>query len=232
MSRIFQRKIKSLLSFLCFSSLLSPGIVAEASYSSSTLRLNDIKLFSEDFLIQENFISRREDDNASRGECEVAEGNGFRLTALVPLASSRIRPLTTSSHPTFWVYSPYTTSENTIINFALYNRSDTSQANPIYETNLSNIEAGIIRIPMPSSAPHLIEGNEYEWFFEVYCDDTSPNYVIGNIIFVDNLTNIELAWYDRVTELANRLNNGQMHEWLSLLESVGLEFLADQEISN
>jgi hypothetical protein len=233
---------KVLLSFLFVNlSLFSGQLSTEANIS----RLKDnqsfldqshpkINLDSHTQVTNETILlskDRREGNLVSRDVCAIEEGYPLPMMALVPPETLGLIPSSTSAHPTFWVYSPYAVSSDSesesLAKFAIYDVSDPEQGDAIFETDIANISPGITEISLPDSAPDLVAGHEYEWFFEVYCDDTSPDYVIGSVALVGTPDSTEEPWYDRITDVARRLrdnpNDSSVRtEWQTLLEEIDL----------
>lgn len=162
--------------------------------------------------------------------------------------------LTVSAHPTILVQVPYL-PEATVY-FGLQNEDGTEV---LYTTEfeLINEQAGIVGLQVPSTAPPLEAGQTYMWQLALV---SSCGEGIGEIqlitngwlertLHADSLTSIEQVplrdrpalyaeagvWQEMVSSLAElRLqnpNDGELNEtWASLMESVGLEDLANEPI--
>jgi hypothetical protein len=207
----------------------------------------------------------------SRGSCLASTK---RLTALIPVLQStpnqsrhpaleRIAPgsivgLSTASHPTFWVYLPYSLPPEGKIEFVLKDDQDKI----IYETNLSKSGAapGVVGFQLPETVPALKENGRYKWFVSVYCntddgldDPAGAIYVSGWVerVALDPSLKRQLAqatpdqksrlyaqadiWYEAVTELAElrrqNPNDATLKaQWDELLQSIGLEGIAAEPI--
>ena len=179
----------------------------------------------------------------SRGPCSSPDMPP--LTALTPKNSTG---LTLSRSPSFWFYIPYTLSSDHLIEFVLKDEYD----NTIYTTRSTGTEIapGITSLYLPSDVV-LEVNNDYEWYFLVYCDAHNLErfvYVNGIVRRVERpdletllastpsqdhagLYAGEGIWYDALTQLAEQLRSttqdGHLNgDWLSFLQSVGLEHLA------
>lgn len=139
--------------------------------------------------------------------------------------------LTTSDRPVFWIYVPYTPEEASS-GFISLQQGD----NAIYEGTFSlasaseSVTPGVVGIQLPTSAPSLVAGQEYDWFIDINCvmaidnskvsDDTpeSLDGLVQRVEVSDDLANdlsqaqtgLEVVaaygrhhiWYDWLTELA------------------------------
>ncbi|MBD2103988.1 DUF928 domain-containing protein [Leptolyngbya sp. FACHB-261] len=100
------------------------------------------------------------------------------LTALIP---STNLALTVASHPTFWVYIPYSATPNNSVEFVLQDE----QYQDLYRAQLPEAfqSPGIVSISLPLTEAPLETGKRYYWYFLVYCDDpertTEPAFVTG-----------------------------------------------------
>ncbi|HEY9613187.1 DUF928 domain-containing protein [Allocoleopsis sp.] len=143
---------------------------------------------------------------ASRGMCP---STNKRLTALVPIISATpdrsqnpiltatpagsVLGLTVASHPTFWVYSPYSLTSEHSVEFILQD----DQGNVIYQTSLSASVStpGVVGFKLPDSVPPLQVNKRYNWFFSIACDrkpEETPNEL-------DEPTKIVVsAWVERI----------------------------------
>jgi hypothetical protein len=192
------------------------------------------------------------DSSGSRGDC-IAKS--IPMTRLVGRESLN---LTVSSHPTVWVYVPYTAEEAPSGVFSLQDRAGTEE---IWETEfqLPNTP-GIVSITLPSNQPALDVDTTYRWYFELSCPTvngsdrhTSPASITGLVQRV-SLSNIEIQlnnvstaleraeiyaqngiWYETIDELANlrlrdRENSSLEQEWVELLNRQGLGQIAEEPI--
>ena len=173
---------------------------------------------------------------------------GPLLTLLMP---STNQGLTTSAHPTFWVYIPPTTAQSVFLKLEdEHNNYHYHTVLPISET------AGIRGFTLPETAPALEMDKTLKVSLAIMCGsmlDPSDPVVEGWIKRVapdtslspqhEQRTALELAafyvnqgiWFDALTILAN-LRQSQPHQetfdfaWEELLESVGLEALKDTTV--
>lgn len=192
---------------------------------------------------------RRTAGGASRGECQVTQP-AERLTALIPNTSVA---LTVSSTPTFWFYVPYSlTSENSV---ELVLKDD--QGNFVYQNKFSgkDVSSGIVSLSLPSTV-ELSTNQNYDWHFLIYCDKQNPEkfvYVNASIRQVEStglksqlstttkeerlmIYKQEKIWYDALNTTAKNLqtdpqNPKVQEDWFNLLQSVGLEHLADRSLN-
>jgi hypothetical protein len=168
----------------------------------------------------------------TRGDCKQTDKQTDKLlTALVP---EDAKGLTTAEYPVFWFYIPDTAEGIHSIEFSLHDRDEKTT---LYRTSLQLTKtAGVIGIPLPPSPEHALKVNEsYHWRFIVNCDqkETSENVLELNgwVTRVQPSPNIDIIWYDELTNLAKRYllepqNPEVKNAWTKLLKSVGLEGLA------
>jgi hypothetical protein len=160
---------------------------------------------------------------------------------------------TTKEHSTIWVYVPYDSQSISSSKFSLRNRED----EPIYETDLTLTGTpGIIRIPVPPTAPSLERGQWYQWylFVNVYCTPTTPaqqdsirGWVVREEPNAAMRAQLEKATpqqqailyakdsflYDALTTLAEVKNtNPSDDNWGKLLRDSGLEAIASEQMVN
>lgn len=192
------------------------------------------------------------DSGATRGDSLVSGDCASSSESLLPLVPSSVGGgYTTQARPTFWVYSPYSLSENSPVFFALMNEENL----PIHEARLPILEAGIYSIELPPSV-ELQLGNTYEWYVQVYCGDPDqmepPLFVsawstrVATPLAPEPPTQMspveessyyaeQLIWYDSLSILGHALRQESGDRdtveaaWDSLLElpSVQLEDLTD-----
>lgn len=196
--------------------------------------------------------SGRRQGGASRGTCDQVE----ELTALVPLVEDNVWGLTVSDHPTLWFNIPESLASGTTGEFILQDQEN----NYIHKTTiaLSEEKAGIINIPVPTTASPLEVGENYKWTFSVYCDPDNPSslvFVKGGLqrVSVDPAIASQLdtmpvldqstllasngIWHDALT----RLGQGRLADpeastlaqaWTDLLQRVDLEEIASEPLSS
>lgn len=186
--------------------------------------------------------SGRQRGGASRGPCREFE----TLTALVPGKNGIISGKTTSDRPTFWFYLPKQLTEQTPVEFVVYDSAN----NYIHRTNFTaaGTRSGLIKLTIPDTAKSLEVGKTYSWTFSIYCDPASPSKAVvveGTIQRVNpdpalqnrlqTATSIEQVslyaangiWFEALNILANlyQTNSGQKSiatAWVSLLQQAKL----------
>lgn len=197
--------------------------------------------------------------HAGSRSCGQSNGNPpshaeKRLVALVPAYqhsnSELVLGLTTSNDPTFWFYVPHRLTPKHEIEFVLKDDRD----NYLYKTKFSGsgTPPGIISLRLPSTVA-LETDRHYAWYFLIYCQSPTPaSYVNGLIRKVERphlknqlksatprervlLYAEQGIWYDALTE-SIQLRRSQAEndkfdrDWRSLLQSVGLERLAEKPL--
>ena len=180
---------------------------------------------------------------ASRNGCQVKDS--LTLTALMPETSVA---KTLAADPTFWFYVPHALTAKHTIEFVLKNDRD----DYVYQTKfVEKISPGIVSLSLPPTVTLKVD-RDYDWYFLIHCTPQNNKrfaYVNGTIRRVKpNLTNklktttpeerlffyaTEKLWYDAVTNLAQRAianpqNKSLKNDWHTLLQSVGLEKLAEK----
>jgi len=191
----------------------------------------------------------RREGAATRG-CVL--GHPSRLMALLPDTNLG---LTTEAYPTFFWYMPR--SQARFVEFSLYQTNQEGDRQLIYSSTLSvTSEAGIARVSLPthSGLPPLAVGQDYQWSVAIICN---PNNRRGDLrvdgwvhriepepdlaqalATADRSEQVSLyarhgIWFDAVAALAElQLAAPEDAElqgrWQELLESVGLEAIAEQ----
>lgn len=167
--------------------------------------------------------------------------------SLTALLSDTEQAYTLAERPTLLVYIPQTTAQQG----SLIIKNETEDY--YHETVVSlPSQPGIIGIKMPNNIPSLQSG-KYLWSFTVICGKTkrpSDPYVMGEIIKKDNNKLVEqlqkislkeqlasyqekLIWYDAIFSAAKlkTLEPEEQSTWYQLLESVGLQQIANQPIN-
>lgn len=177
------------------------------------------------------------------------------LTALAPIyqtqdSESVVWGLTTLENPHFWFYVPYQLTSNHAVEFVLQD----DRGNYLYRTKFSGTGTlpGILSVQLPSNVSLQTEQN-YSWHFLIYCDSSTPSSYVNGLIKrvelsrwesqLNSLTPQERAilyanegiWYDTLTELAQLRrvapqNDRLTDDWVSLLQSVGLEELDSEPL--
>jgi hypothetical protein len=174
----------------------------------------------------------------------------------IPL--TKVWGLTTAAHSTFWFFVPHDKSSITAIEFVVKDES-TKPSQTIYRSAINPpSNPGIISVRLPETTAPLQVGKMYHWFLKVRvnCNPQQPaelQYVEGWVERVK--LNSSLAqrlqqatpqqqaalyaengiWYDALTTLAELhvdqpTNASFVADWKSLLNSVGLENLANYPV--
>ena len=184
----------------------------------------------------------------SRGNCLANQG---QLIALVPEDSVSI---TASNKPQLFFYIPETSQSN-LIEFVVRNQQDEL----VYETFLETSDrSGIITIELPESiSQELLKTNEdYHWYLSMICDRQKRSHDIvvegwlrrveinpAIIPKLHNASPVEQArlyqqqgiWHDALSVLAQERKTPNYQapaqaKWNELLNSIGLEELANQPL--
>lgn len=111
-----------------------------------------------------NGTPKADHGTGSRGNCPY-KANVPELTSL---GGDGALTTTLGSHPSFWIYVPYSTSEVSHGEFSL---QDGEQ--DLYRAKIelpSNIP-GIVEVSLPSTISPLKVDREYRWYFEIDCSN-------------------------------------------------------------
>lgn len=182
----------------------------------------------------------------TRGDCLYADQKP--LTALIPKTNQK-QELTLAAHPTIFIYIPETGTE--AAEFILVDSNNKT----VYETILLLPETpGVMEIVIPTNAPELKIGNNYNWTFTLICESVNPQiFVQGSIQRVnptpDLTKNLQQTpesdrwliysqagiWHETLLTLAQQLranpNDTKLTlEWKNLLNSVGLSNVATEPL--
>jgi hypothetical protein len=198
----------------------------------------------------------------SRGQTLVAVQSTPPLMALVPAFSSQtnrqeteLKGLTVAATPTFFFYVPEIPAKEAAFSLKDENNND------IYQTRLAiPNHAGIVSITLPKDTPALEIGRTYRWSFGVI--DNNENTQEPKVVFVSGeitrtepndalkaklqeanlLEQAEIyakngIWFESLATLAKLrqtqpMNEALTQQWNELLESVGLETIANQPFVN
>ena len=173
--------------------------------------------------------------------------------SIIPLIPKSHDGLTLGESPTFFAYVSQSSTE---VDFTL--QSDDEKGTEVYKTTFKVDKPGIVEVSIPAMGDRqksLEIGQRYQWSFSVACDDDpSGNYFVKGIVQriepQETLKNV-LAnpdpmaraiayakngiWYETIATLAQmrRLapdDSGPRTEWTQLLQSQGLESIADQPL--
>jgi hypothetical protein len=174
--------------------------------------------------------------------------------SIIPLIPKSNDGLTLGESPTFFAYvSPSSTQ----VEFTL--QADDEKGTEVYKTTFKVDKPGIVEVSIPAIGNHqksLEIGQRYQWSFSVVCDekDLSGNYFVYGIVqriepqetLKNDLANADPIaraiayakngiWYETLATLAQmrRLapdDSGLRAEWTQLLQSQGLELIADKPL--
>lgn len=162
--------------------------------------------------------------------------------------------LTTAAHPTFFWYNPAASA--IALRFSLLS----DEGKEIYSTDLKPpTTPGITSFSLPTSLPPLAVNQPYKWQVTLVCNsdesDSSGNaWAIGRVVRVEPTAQLRSQlqtaapgdrpaiyaknelWYDTVSSLAalrmTQPNNPKFTAaWQELLESVGLDAIAQEPVS-
>ncbi|AFZ35022.1 protein of unknown function DUF928 [Stanieria cyanosphaera PCC 7437] len=204
-------------------------------------------------IINSSIKTKRQEKNSSRNGLPVNRiaggsrssclANNHRLVALVPEENVN---LTASNSPKLFFYIPATKNPYQI-EFVLRNQNDEL----VYETSIdTNQQSGIVSISVPNSVNFKgLEVNQnYHWYLSMICDPMRRSHdlvVEGWIRRIEletafkkqlqNSNQIKQAelyhqkgiWHDALAALAEEPDASQ---WSELLDSIGLEDLAQQPL--
>jgi hypothetical protein len=167
---------------------------------------------------------------------------------MTPLLPASKQGLTSTSHPTFWVYIPPTSAPKA--HFTLKDENNRG----VYQTLIPITRAGeIISINLPTERPALEVGKTYQWSVALICQPTQTAIpiVTGQIQRIEPDVALQLEkkmpleqaasygragiWYDMLNSLA-LLKKAQPNDntitanWVQLLNSEGLEDVATKPL--
>lgn len=225
---------------------------SEGPFTGGVTRTSDLPDFSQTGESGSGRTSGVTRSSNNSGECSSPES----LTPLVPTSVGG--GYTTQARPTFWVYIPYSLTDDSPVFFSLMGENN----DLVYETQLSVSNPGIYSVNLPSSVELQIE-TTYKWYVQIYCNDPAqlevPQYIRAwseRVAIAAPLTpeqqsqmspaeqsayySEQLIWYDALTVLASELQTSEEDipnveatiesAWdeLLTLPSVELEDLTDQ----
>ncbi|MFQ4139981.1 DUF928 domain-containing protein [Nodosilinea sp. PGN35] len=165
---------------------------------------------------------------ASRGECDRPETYNTLPTLIV---SNDISSLTTSSgSPRFYVYVPFALRTRDPGMFTL--RAENGRI--VEQQHFSNApNGGILEI---SLSQQLQIGQNYQWFFETFCNDPTRSNSTDHSFLRSSSIRLEASgdpgnhFYDGLKEAADLKRQGSPTAWNDLLRKLGLAHLSEQEI--
>jgi Domain of Unknown Function (DUF928) len=195
-------------------------------------------------------VPGRRADAGSRG-CGDSDPVTKPLTALVPIQKTATTTVvvgkTAASHPTFWFYLPHRAPFTA--KFVLQDQA----GNALYQSDVDlPTNTNILTVTLPETVAPLATGQQYQWFFKLYCQSVSPpeSFVNGWIqreAMPSDLTQrlktaspqqqIQLYakrgfWHESLATAAElqQQNLGDA-AWGELLRSIGLETIAAEAIA-
>ena len=187
---------------------------------------------------------------ATQRGCKLQEG----LLIITPLIPKSKIGLTLTESPTFFAYVSHSSTQ---VEFIL--QANDQEGTEVYKTTFKVDKPGIVEVSIPAIGNHqktLEIGQRYQWSFSVVCDekDLSGNYFVYGIVqriepqetLKNDLANADPMaraiayakngiWYETLATLAQmrRLapdDSGFRAEWTQLLQSQGLELIADKPL--
>ena len=168
--------------------------------------------------------------------CSSATSDRDTLLALIPIENP---VLTTSTHPTFLVYVPFSNVEVERAEFSMLVWPREMQRHYQVELTLPD-RPGIIPITLPNGPDYALEaGQYYRWYFHVHCRDTmTPQPDLSVDGMVQRVTStperdrlIQRAspdiWYDAIAHVATQLQTTPndptlQQQWQDLLQHIGI----------
>ena len=174
--------------------------------------------------------------------------------SIIPLIPKSNDGLTLGESPTFFAY---VSQSSTQVEFTL--QADDEKGTEIYKTTFKVDKPGIVEVSIPAIGNHqksLEIGQRYQWSFSVVCDDKdrSGDYFVNGIVqriepqetLKNDLANADPMaraiayakngiWYDTLATLAQMRRRAPddsepRAEWTHLLQSQGLESIADRPL--
>jgi hypothetical protein len=173
--------------------------------------------------------------------------------SIIPLIPKSNDGLTLGESPTFFAYVSHSSTQ---VEFTL--QAGDEKGTEVYKTTFKVDKPGIVEVSIPAMGDRqksLEIGQRYQWSFSVACDDDpSGNYFVNGIVqriepqetLKNDLANADPMakaiayakngiWYETLATLAQmrRLapDDSELRaEWTQLLQSQGLESIADQPL--
>ena len=174
---------------------------------------------------------------------------------LTALFANQGQDFTLAEYPTFLFYVPYTAQEIALMEFLLF---DETQTKTIYHTSVKlSKKPGIIKIQLPPEARHSLAVNTtYYWRFNLDCEPdktVAPDLVVQGWIRriplnsqIENELNSAISqeylvyqnhsiWYDAIANLAelrfaNPENSELTQAWTDTLESLELDWVISEPL--
>ncbi len=195
----------------------------------------------------ERLFQRRRDPNrqasgrtrggAVRDELCSAEAADKSLVAIVPQSNLGD---TVDSHPSFFFYVPFSSSENTDLVAEFMLITDDRQywlEEPLLVALPQS--PGIVRLDLPESLPGLEVGDRYNWYFSILCEnwELSRNPFVSGWVERVGVENAESAnprdavdtWHETLHFLTQQLP-GDRDTWEAFLGTYDLEEFSGQPI--
>jgi Domain of Unknown Function (DUF928) len=196
-------------------------------------------------------VPGRRADAGSRS-CGDSEVLPKPLTALVPIQQTATTTVvvgkTAAAHPTFWFYLPYRAPFTA--KFVLQDQA----GNPLYQSDVDlPTNTNILTVTLPETVAPLAQGQQYQWFFKLYCQSGSPpesfvnGWVQREALPSDLTKQLKIAtpqqqiqlytkrgfWHESLATAAQlQQQNPGDAAWEELLRSIGLESLAREAIAS
>lgn len=230
--------------------LISPPVLADLSPEATRIQ----------------FQYQLTDDPPDRGTPPTQGGTGSRGNCLhnaqrpplTQITGGDRLDLTTSEHPTIWIYLPYSIEDASVGEFSLQDDED-----EVYRTQFTMPSSpGVVGITLPTTLNGLELEKRYRWYVEVDCPSadggqSEPATLTGTVQRIARSLDLDRQlqtattapqrasvyashgiWYDTITELAQlRLqepdNASVTQLWVELLSNpeIGLESVAREAIA-
>lgn len=186
---------------------------------------------------------------ATRGFC-LAESDRIPVS-LVPVKQNL--GVTLAAHPSFFFYVPESRAKTA--HFLLL--TDEGQTIVFEEKIALPQKSGIVQYDLPEAAPALEVGKSYHWYITLTCDDTGPSGNPSIEGWVERVEDVALTkrlektaqsvrpeiyaqsgiWHESLKSLAELQrqspeNTKVRADWRNLLQSVGLDAIANEPLAN
>lgn len=184
-----------------------------------------------------------------RGSDCSTEPDALPVVPLIPFVNEDYAFMTTDTRPRFYFYIPADSGTKGLF----YLNDELGNAVTALDVTLP-ATAGVVQVSLPDSTPDLELGATYQWNFQLFCDDQNQYDLSNGIVqreamdtaVATQLTEAEPGdrptiysnaglWYETLDALAtlryaNADDPGLALDWQSLLESVGLEAIANEPL--
>jgi hypothetical protein len=101
----------------------------------------------------------------SRGNCSLPTD----ALPLTRIGGSKPMHKTVSDRPEIWFYSPYRREDVAIANFSLHFADQQGDDEVYRQTVAMPIQASLVNVTLPATAPALIPDLTYRWYLEIPC---------------------------------------------------------------